>query len=374
MAAADRINHLNSALMVASCAAAFLIPFELFLLAYAVLGPLHYLTEISWIHDRNYFVDREHAGRARQLTIAWLLLVGLTLAVMIYGLAAERLLASPASPVFEIGLFYLVFVAAALIIFRVNEIVATGLILLTGFGLLLFSGSPYYGLIAFFIITIVHVMVFTAAFLLHGALKTRSRSGIAAVAVYALCVASFFLLAPAGAAVGLFVRESYQPFETLNAQLIQLLGLGPGTALAEIYESPAGAAVMRLIAFAYTYLYLNWFTKTSVIGWHRISTTRGIAILLLWLAALGVYAWNYLLGFALLYSLSVLHVMLELPLNHHSFAGIGRELGRLFGPTRAPPSVTAGNGTKLRPAGGPSSSRRAASRPPSRPRRRRAGN
>jgi hypothetical protein len=30
-------------------------PFEVFLFAYAVLGPLHYLTEISWLHDRQYF-------------------------------------------------------------------------------------------------------------------------------------------------------------------------------------------------------------------------------------------------------------------------------------------------------------------------------
>ena len=29
--------------------------FELFLGAYAVLGPLHYLTQISWLHTRRYF-------------------------------------------------------------------------------------------------------------------------------------------------------------------------------------------------------------------------------------------------------------------------------------------------------------------------------
>ena len=34
-------------------------------------------------------------------------------------------------------------------------------------------------------------------------------------------------------------------------------------------------------------------------------------------------------------SLSVLHVMLELPLNHQSFAGIGRELASLFRPVPA---------------------------------------
>src|SRR5436190_7509305 len=41
--------------MLASAALACLLPFELFLLSYAVLGPLHYLTQISWLHDRGWF-------------------------------------------------------------------------------------------------------------------------------------------------------------------------------------------------------------------------------------------------------------------------------------------------------------------------------
>lgn len=334
MTAGDRINHLNSVLMVASCAAAFLIPFELFLLAYAVLGPLHYLTEISWIHDRSYFVGGDAAARRPRAMLAWLLLVGLTLVVMIYGMVAERLLQIPASPVWEIGLFYLVFVAGALLVFRANEVIAVGVILLSGFGLFLFSGSPAYGLIAFFILTIVHVLIFTFAFLVLGALKARSRSGIVSVAVYTACIVAIFMLAPPAPAVGDFVRQTYEPFHVLNAQLIRLLGLGPGTALREIYESPEGATVMRLIAFAYTYHYLNWFTKTSVIGWNKIPRSRALAIVAVWLGAVGLYAWDYLLGFAVLYALSALHVMLELPLNHQSFAGIGRELGRFF--ARAP--------------------------------------
>src|ERR1700730_5004788 len=35
---------------------AYLLPFQLILLAYAVLGPAHYLTEISWLHERSYFL------------------------------------------------------------------------------------------------------------------------------------------------------------------------------------------------------------------------------------------------------------------------------------------------------------------------------
>ena len=54
-------------------------------------------------------------------------------------------------------------------------------------------------------------------------------------------------------------------FQGLNAELIKLFRLGSGTSLREVYESGAGLAVMRLIAFAYTYHYLNWFSKTSVI-------------------------------------------------------------------------------------------------------------
>ena len=51
----DQINYLNIGLMVISMIAAFVMPFEVFLFAYAFLGPLHYLTEISWLHDRKYF-------------------------------------------------------------------------------------------------------------------------------------------------------------------------------------------------------------------------------------------------------------------------------------------------------------------------------
>ena len=54
----DQVNYLNIVLMVASAAIALRWPFETFLLAYIVLGPLHYLTEVSWLHDRHYFTRR----------------------------------------------------------------------------------------------------------------------------------------------------------------------------------------------------------------------------------------------------------------------------------------------------------------------------
>src|SRR6476620_11054709 len=50
------INYLNIGLMLISVIAAYILPFGVFLFSYAVLGPLHYLTEISWLDKKNYFV------------------------------------------------------------------------------------------------------------------------------------------------------------------------------------------------------------------------------------------------------------------------------------------------------------------------------
>src|SRR6186997_718295 len=52
---ANREDYINIGLLLISCALAFVLPFELFLFSYAILGPLHYLTEINWLHKRNYF-------------------------------------------------------------------------------------------------------------------------------------------------------------------------------------------------------------------------------------------------------------------------------------------------------------------------------
>src|SRR6476646_132806 len=43
-------------LMCAALGITYLVPFELLLLSYVVLGPAHYFTEISWLHDRKYFL------------------------------------------------------------------------------------------------------------------------------------------------------------------------------------------------------------------------------------------------------------------------------------------------------------------------------
>src|SRR5437870_4009564 len=113
----EQINYLNIGLMIVSCVVAYVLPFELFLFSYAVLGPLHYLTEISWLHDRNYFVEARRARQAKARR-AWLLLVLVTLAVMLYGLIAEKIFNQNITPTWEIAAFYLVFITASLFVFN----------------------------------------------------------------------------------------------------------------------------------------------------------------------------------------------------------------------------------------------------------------
>jgi len=80
-------------------------------------------------------------------------------------------------------------------------------------------------------------------------------------------------------------------------------------------NSNIGLQIQSLIAFAYTYHYLNWFSKTSIIKWHKIDRRKLIAIIVIWLTSLGLYYYDYKVGLAILYFISVLHVILEFPLN-----------------------------------------------------------
>ena len=52
-----QIDALNIFLILASLILAFIIPFQLFLFSYAVLGPLHYLTEIKWLREQKFFLN-----------------------------------------------------------------------------------------------------------------------------------------------------------------------------------------------------------------------------------------------------------------------------------------------------------------------------
>ena len=83
-----------------------------------------------------------------------------------------------------------------------------------------------------------------------------------------------------------------------------------------------GIKVQAFIAFAYTYHYLNWFSKTSIIGWHKVSYKWLALCAIIWITSVALYYINYELGLATLFFLSILHVFLEFPLNAVSLKGI----------------------------------------------------
>lgn len=325
------LNLLNMALMVAALVAAIFIPFQLFLIAYAVLGPLHYLTQISWLHNRGYFVS------GRSPAILMIVLAALVIAGSPFAMGSHAIVAlvpAGGAIVFSAFALALVLVVTA----RTGpRLAGAALVLMIATAL---PGTRV-GDVAFSLMlpTLVHVLVFTGLFILLGALRERSPTGAASIAVFVSCAALCLLLDPgAGDAVGDAVRASY-PVGDLNCRIVEFLhlapaqpGARPGTLLYPfasadaVFTHPASWRAARLIAFAYTYHYLNWFSKTRVIGWHEISRSRMACIIVFWLASVAIYAYDFLTGLAWLFLLSLAHVFLEFPLNWRSVAGIANAL------------------------------------------------
>jgi hypothetical protein len=313
----DRVNWVNIGLMLLACVAAVLAPFHVFLFSYAVLGPLHYLTEISWLHDRHFFTARQERRRA------WLLLVAATATVMTLGYVSSEILKHPVAPTVEIGMFWLVFVGAAVALYVRHPINGVAIMAVAILAVVIFSAHREYGILAYLLITIIHVFVFTGCFILVGAAKSHSRSGYLSFAVFVGCAVAAFLVPVPARVPGGQVRVIYAAFEQLNGVLLQLFGRPASST----YEA-GGIGIMRFIAFAYSYHYLNWFSKTSIIRWHEVTHLRSAAIIVAWLTGIGIYLHSYRIGFAVFYLLSATHVMLEFPLNHQSFVGLAHLFAR----------------------------------------------
>ena len=79
------IDSINIVLMLFSFVAALLFPFELFLFSYIILGPLHYMTELSWLRERNFFTGSSQLWKA-------LLSVGLVIVAVIIVLDLDHTL------------------------------------------------------------------------------------------------------------------------------------------------------------------------------------------------------------------------------------------------------------------------------------------
>ena len=72
--------------------------------------------------------------------------------------------------------------------------------------------------------------------------------------------------------------NNYGYFGRINAITLRNLSL-------DVFNNPASIILTRLIAFAYTYHYLNWFSKTRIINWHQVTMTRAVFIGVIWAAS-----------------------------------------------------------------------------------------
>lgn len=323
----EKVDAANIALMIIACAIAFVLPFELFLLSYAVLGPLHYLTEIGWLHNKGYYTNGKN-------DFVFLGILGLIITLGALGFLhwSETLTAH---------LVYLAFLSGLVMVTIKDKGLKTAAIVLIAISSFFFRESTFYiAVFTVFIPTILHVFVFTALFMLFGVLKSRSRLGLLSILVLIACTCSFFFANTPYWVLSSkeYLAKSMGGFLELNRQLINLFGLADLEKFSQftfrqnaevILGSGAGITVMRFIAFAYTYHYLNWFSKTSVIQWHKVPRKTLISVGLVWLVSVSLYAYKYEVGLKWLFLLSFLHVLLEFPLNYRSFIGIGQEFTRL---------------------------------------------
>jgi len=331
-------DYLNIGFMLVSLAAALILPFELFLFSYAILGPLHYITEISWLNQRDFFLKRRADA---------ILLIVLSVLVFLQFITAAIFTAPIKNLAGHSAWFLLVeLVLASLVIiaFAMARVMTWegqarnhyewlfGLVLMVII-LQILLPSPY-RFFSMMLPTVIHVCIFTGMFILSGTMKNQSFSGYLCFAVYIILLVLLFIpgLLPVVQSATAYGRMSYanSGFDEINHALISLVGKETGNNNTPLF--PFAWQIQAFIAFIYTYHYLNWFSKTGLVGWHKVPFKHLMAMLILWGLIILLYLWNYRIGFMVLFLFSMLHVILEFPLNHRVmgqiYTGFAKKLRR----------------------------------------------
>lgn len=184
--------------------------------------------------------------------------------------------------------------------------------------------------VAMFIPTVVHVYLFTLLFMVYGAMNEKS--AYAWLGIVLLVLSPFvIILLPLDAEKYLISNHvkstfMYNNFNRVKNSIAGILQLQETNGKFNLV-SVAGIKLQVFLAFAYTYHYLNWFSKTSIIGWGKnIQAKKWVVIIVLWALSVGLYYYDYRTGLLALFFLSLLHVFLEFPLNIISVKGIFAKL------------------------------------------------
>lgn len=313
-----RIDQLNIVLILVAALLAFLFPLELFIFSFAILGPLHYLTEINWLNNKNYyFTDNK----------LWLW-IGIASTVLI---VVPKILIEYVDFQDDLSSFLISFnswsngfIFATLMIaigyqFIINRLgwLILGVLIISG-AILLNNTELYSNMIGLFVPTIIHVYVFTILFMVYGVRRSKSKLGLIAVLL--------LVIIPAGLALVELSNHDYffsdymksiyveNNFHVTPVIISKTLGLSDGTSFF-FYES-LELKMMMFLSFIYLYHYLNWFSKTTVIKWYEsLNTIKSISIVVIWGALLILFYVDFRLGLLVSLFFNMLHVILEFPLN-----------------------------------------------------------
>lgn len=327
------IDLLNTGLILLSFLLAYWLPFELFLLAYAVLGPLHYFTEINWIRDKNYFVANNKIWIYLTIIFASLISLPFIFRLSIFENYQDNFIIKHlvyTVPIYLNSLFSIAIAAAlAFVVFKKKLYQYLTIALGVVIAILLHTYPLYHVIIGVLLPTVIHVYLFTLLFMWYGNLKSKNKIGyfnillmFAIPFIIVLINVSLY-----GFSVGKTTTDIYNEnnFHWLNMNIAKLLGLSDGKSFS--LSSIIDVKIQIFIAFAYTYHYLNWFSKTTIIGWHKTLTQkRSVLIIVCWIISVALYFYNYRIGLTLLLFLSLLHVFMEFPLNVISIKAIGQSI------------------------------------------------
>jgi hypothetical protein len=289
-------DAIHVGLMLSALGLTYLVPFELLLLSYVVLGPAHYATEISWLHDRKYFLPQ------RGIAIA---------------LAAVAIIAALIDNASWFGfVMWSAFVMSALLAATTTALQSTMLfmvaLVLTA---VLLSNGASIAVIGILLPTLIHVSLFTLVFMMLGAFRSGQKVQWVLVALYLAAIA-LILLAPPNAAtlIPSFAAAGPDYFANVGPALGRLFG---------IPDLRLDTRLTSLLAFIYTYHYLNWFIKAEVIRWNAMSRGRLALVVAASAASTALYFYDYAFGFTVLLALSLAHIVLEFPLNSLALRQLG---------------------------------------------------
>jgi hypothetical protein len=287
-------------LMVAALGLTYLVPFELLLLSYVVLGPAHYATEISWLHDRKYFLPRRGIAA---------------------GLAAVAILAVLIDDASWFGfLMWAAFVGAVLLAATTTALQSMTLFLvaITLTAVMIESGASL-AVLGILLPTLVHVSLFTLVFMALGAARTGEGVQWLLVALYLVCIALILSVPPTAATLTpSFAKAGHEYFANVAPALGRLFGI-PGLRL--------DTRLTALLAFVYTYHYLNWFIKADVIRWNDMTKGRLALVGTASAASTALYFYDYAFGFTVLLAFSLAHIVLEFPLDSLALRQLGAVAG-----------------------------------------------